>query len=644
VIFSFIALGGVVLSMVLVEAKEAGPAPYRSPLDVRFSPNGQWLAVSDRTGMVLSILDAAGGGAPAGRGGPVREVALNGKPAGVCWSADGSKVYVGEYNAGTVAEVDAAGGKVLRRLPAGLRPMGVALAPKSQLLVVANTVTHDVSIIDLASGKEKARVKVPREPFFVAVTPDGSMAVVGNLLPAGNSNDPQDSAAVSLITLADGKDVADVRLPGGSSCVRQVAISPDGKYAYAVHTVGRTTLPTTQLERGWVNTNALSVIDLAAKSVLATVLLDRLSEGAANPWGVVLSKDGQTAWITLEGVHQVAKVDLGGLHALLKGETPAPEPGKTARALPEIWAEIKKDPERRKMLVNDLAALYAAGLLVRTPLAAKAPRGVDLSPDGKTLAVAMYYSGAVAMVDPQTGKVAGTVKLGPDGENDPVRRGERIFHDATYCFQHWLSCATCHPDNGRTDGLNWDLVNDGIGNPKNSRSLLWAQKTPPVMSHAVRADMEAAVVAGFRFIQFHEPQPDELEATQAYVRSLEPEPSPYLTAKGELSERAQRGKKIFESAKTGCARCHPAPLFTDLKLYDVGTRGALDHLQYKEGSIEFDTPTLVELYRTAPYLHNGEAVTLEEVFTKFNPKDQHGATRQLSKDELADLIEYLLSL
>jgi cytochrome c peroxidase len=158
------------------------------------------------------------------------------------------------------------------------------------------------------------------------------------------------------------------------------------------------------------------------------------------------------------------------------------------------------------------------------------------------------------------------------------------------------------------------------------------------MSLGVRPSMEVAAVAGFRFIQFHEPEPGEIEAVQAYLRSLEPEPSPYLAAKGALSDRAKRGKAIFEG-KGGCAPCHPAPLFTDLKLYNVGTRRPLD-----QSDAPFDTPTLVESYRTAPYLHNGEAVTLQELFTKFNDQDKHGSTKQLSKEELDDLVEYLLSL
>ncbi|MBM4017978.1 MAG: hypothetical protein FJ288_06550 [Planctomycetes bacterium] len=608
-----------------------GKETWRSPQEVRFSPDGRFLAVCDGPAGTLTIIDAAAGQV-------AREVRLDGKPAGVAWSPDGKKVYVAEFGAGTVAEVDAAGAKVLRRMAVGPRPVGVALAPRRQLLIACGGVTNDVSVVDLASGKEKGRVRTPREPYFAAVVPDESLAVVGNLLPLGSAADPQTSACVSLIDLAAMKPVADIRLPGGSTAARGIAISPDGKWAYIVHTVGRTTLPTTQLERGWVNTNAFSIIDLGAKAVEATLLLDRLSEGAADPWGAVLSKDAGTLWVSLAGVHQVARVDLGGLHALLKGEAPPSAAGAPARYLPDTWAEIKKDPARKKFLVNDLAALYAAGLLARTPVDGKGPRGIDLAPDGSRLAVAMYFSGTVLLADPQTGKVTAKVRLGPDGEDNIARRGQRIFHDANYCFQHWLSCATCHPEDGRADGLNWDLLNDGLGNPKNARSLVWSHRTPPTMSHGVRATMEVAVVAGFRHIQFYEPEADELQAVQAYLRTLEPLPSPYLEAKGELSEAAKRGRKVFESPGTGCSTCHPAPLFTDLAIYNVGTRRPLD-----QGD-EFDTPTLVELYRTGPYLHNGEAVTLEELFTKFNEKGAHGTTKDLSKQELADLVAYLLSL
>ena len=85
--------------------------------------------------------------------------------------------------------------------------------------------------------------------------------------------------------------------------------------------------------------------------------------------------------------------------------------------------------------------------------------------------------------------------------------------------------------------------------------------------------------------------------------------------------------------------CHPPPFFTNLKAYDVGTRGPLD------GSTdEFDTPALIELWRTAPYLHDGSVATLRDLLTLANHDDRHGNTSHLSTDQIHDLCEYLLSL
>jgi DNA-binding beta-propeller fold protein YncE len=629
---SFLAAG--FLMTVSCDAAAAQRPVYRSPYHLEFSPDGKMLAVSDRTAGCLCLVDVAAKKV-------AREVALNGQPTGLAWSADGTKVYVAERNAGTVAEVDVAGGKVARRLPVALRPTGIALAPKKGLLVSCNTVNDDVSVVDLASGKEKGRVALLHQPFFAAVTPDESMAVVGNLLPRGSAADPQTAACVSLIDLGSMKAVANIKMPGGSTSLRGIAISPDGRWAYAVHTVGRTTLPTTQLERGWVNTNGLSVIDLKAKAHVATLLLDRLSEGAADPWDVTLSRDGGTIWITLSGVHQVARVDVGGVHLLLEGK-PLPEgKGGPNGYVPDIWKEIQKEPAKREDLVNDLAALYGAGLMRRTPVGAKGPRGVDLSPDGKTLAVAVYFAGEVALADPASGKVTARIPIGKNPEPDEIRLGERHFHDATMCFQHWLSCATCHPEDARADGLNWDLLNDGLGNPKNARSLILSHKAPPVMSRGVRDKMEVAVAAGFRHIQFHQAKDEEIDAVSTYLRSLEPEPSPFLKPDGSLTEAAARGKKIFEG-KAGCAGCHPAPLFTDKQMYDVGTEYELDRGKKFNG--KFDTPILHECYRTAPYLHSGKAVTLKDVLTTCNKGDKHGTTSGLSEKEIDDLVAYLMSL
>ena len=158
-----------------------------------------------------------------------------------------------------------------------------------------------------------------------------------------------------------------------------------------------------------------------------------------------------------------------------------------------------------------------------------------------------------------------------------------------------------------------------------------------MMSLGVRSNMEAAVVAGFRYIQFHEPTREEVETTQEYIRSLQPVRSPHLLPNGELSPAAKRGKLIF-FGKADCVNCHWGPLFTDLKLRDIGTTAGID-----KGK-KLTTPMLVERWRTAPYLHDGSAVTLRDVVTTHNPNDEHGKTSGLSSEEIDDLCVYVLSL
>ena len=72
----------------------------------------------------------------------------------------------------------------------------------------------------------------------------------------------------------------------------------------------------------------------------------------------------------------------------------------------------------------------------------------------------------------------------------------------------------------------------------------------------------------------------------------------------------------FHSERIACHKCHPAPLYTDLKRHGVGTRSPY------ETEDRFDTPTLVEVWRTAPYLHDGRHTTIKELLVE----GQHGNT------------------
>ncbi len=84
--------------------------------------------------------------------------------------------------------------------------------------------------------------------------------------------------------------------------------------------------------------------------------------------------------------------------------------------------------------------------------------------------------------------------------------------------------------------------------------------------------------------------------------------------------------------------CHSGHKYTNQKSFDVGSGKPTDR------SPVLDTPQLTNVALTAPYLHDGSARSLEEIWTMFNPHDTHGVTNDLTKDELNDLIEYLRTL
>ena len=122
-----------------------------------------------------------------------------------------------------------------------------------------------------------------------------------------------------------------------------------------------------------------------------------------------------------------------------------------------------------------------------------------------------------------------------------------------------------------------------------------------------------------------------------YLKSLKPVLSPYLI-RGKLSPAARDGRQLF--AQAGCVNCHVPGLFTDLRPHDVGTR-----VVYDRPTDKFYTPTLIEAWRTAPYLHNGSAATIRDVITKCSSQSGlHGDAEGLTDRQIDDLCSYVLSL
>ena len=564
-------------------------------------------------------------------------------PSGLALSPDGARLYVTcAAPQSRVDVLDAGSGKSLATIPAGHTAMAPVVSPDGKTLFVCNRFNDDVSVIDVATAKLQIRIPVQREPVAADITLDGRFLLVANHLHTGRADAERVGAIISVIDTASRKVIKELALPDGSGLLNDLRVSPDGKYAVVTHLLGRFRLPATQLDRGWMNSNAATIIDLARLAVLNTVLLDNIDRGAANPWGIAWSPDSATLVITHAGTHEVSLIDFAATLARLAKLPAVPDDSKPSDSYSASRCQAD--------VPNDLGFLVGIRQRIKLPPTDLGPRAVVIV--GRKAYVANYFSDTLCILDltspqpkPQSivlspNPVTADVNqlTSPLDHMPLVRKGEFYFHDAGICFQGWQSCSSCHPGQARVDGLNWDLLNDGIGNPKNTKSLLLSHQTPPAMSMGVRETAETAVRAGIRHILFTV-QPEQVPvAIDAYLKSLKPLPSPLLV-KARLSDSARRGQKLFKDRKVGCASCHPPGLFTDLQAYDVGTRGRFD-----QPTDRFDTPTLVEAWRTAPYLHDGSAATIREVLTTRNPRDEHGSTSHLTPQQLEDLAAYVLSL
>jgi YVTN family beta-propeller protein len=280
------------------------------------------------------------------------------------------------------------------------------------------------------------------------------------------------------------------------------------------------------------------------------------------------------------------------------------------------------------------------------------PRGIVLAPDGDRVYVSNTLAGTVSVIDTAILEVIDEIAVTTLPLPPALLTGKRLFFssdDPRLARAQWIACASCHFD-GEHDGRTWTF---GFAGPRNTTSLKGMVETYPLRWSAEwdeSADSEFAITReqfgrglldGAMHPTLETPNTGrswELDCLAAFLDSLSaPKSGP---ADLEDPDAVARGQELFFDAVTACADCHPPPLFTDLAVHDVGTAdGPGERL-----GPEIDTPTLRDLARSAPYLHDGGADTLEHVLTTANPSDRHGVTSHLSGCEIADLVVYLLSL
>ncbi len=607
VLFAIVAL--VLIPLNLLTAADNA---YMSPSAMVATADGDTLIVAESDANRLAFVERISGKIAS-------HVDLPFAPSGLCLSADTHRLYVtGGHENGQVLALNLTTRKIKRTRPLGHTPVAPVLSLDGRTLYVCRTFNNDVAVIRTRDLKVLNHIAVDREPVAAQLSQDGTRLFVLNLLPSMRADLDYTGAALSVIDTDRDEVSTSIAMPNGTIHLRGICLSPDGQYAYITHILSRYTVPTSQLQRGWINTNAVTIMDARTARIVNTVLLDDVDNGAANPWGITCTADGQWLCTAHAGTNEISLIDRAKLHERL-------DQAAQGKRVTEVTQSADSVP-------NDLS--FLTGIKQRVRLAGNGPR--TLIAVGHTLYAAEYFSDTLAVLDASSQPLkARAIALGATPTLSQIRQGEMLFNTATTCFQQWQSCASCHTEDARSDGLNWDLLNDGLGNPKNTKSLLLAHETPPTMSLGVRASAEIAVRAGIRHIQFAQRPESEALAMDAYLKSLKPIPSPHLV-KGKLNRSAKRGQAVFNKAT--CVLCHSGPLHTNLKSFNVGTG------QNREEGMAFDTPSLTEIWRTAPYLHNGSATTIKDVLTTFNTSDTHGKTSGLTNQELTDLEMYLLSL
>jgi YVTN family beta-propeller protein len=599
---------------------------YKSPIQMALSRDGRRLFVTCENSSEVLVIDT-------GVRKVVSSVKTGNNPFGVALSPDESRLYVSNRWDDNVAVVNLGTMEVIRLIPVGDDPHDLVTDETGRYLFVANMGTDDVSVIDTADFNEIKRLEAGRSPFGIAFSPDYQFLYVSSQysIPV-----PFRTPPVLELTVIDARrQVVVGRHQLSSTLVGQcLAVSPDNRFVVVALELPKNLLPETQVYQGWMVTHGFAIAETGPRGRVAYFLLDEANQYYADPFGVAFSPDGRRLYISSSGVDAVTVVDMSKIAGLLEAQD----------------GKIRLSAEAISLNARNLG-LSSEFVLARIPTENN-PKGIALSPDGRWLYVANRLSDSIQIIDAGKNRVAGAIDLGGPKVETVLRRGARRFNYSSISFQKQLSCNTCHPEN-HVDGLVYDIVGPGdpIGQDLvDNRTMRGIAETGPYKWSGLNPTLQRqdGPRAAQLFFRSHGFEKEDLEATVRFIESLPLKKSRYASTDGRLNEFQRRGKAAFERAYTKdgryipvsnrCITCHASPYYSDRMSHDVGTRSSVD------SSGEFDTPQLGDVYDTAPYLHDGRCYSLEEIWTVFNPGDTHGATNDMAKQDLNDLIEYIKTL
>jgi len=562
------------------------------------SADGSTMACANRDANIVTILDL-----PSNR--TLREIPVGLHPEGVSFVGSSHDVAIALYGDDVIQIVSADTGETLRKIDVFDEPYGVVSSRDGKTLYATLDYPGKVLEIEAASGKIVREIAAGRSLRGLAVSGDEKRLYATEYY----------TGIVKGIDLASGKVVDEWVGSEQDNLARQIVLHPTRPKGYLPHIRSRITVA----QGDGSIFPYISMVDLDSKDEnrRRRIQMDsfRGTYVTANPSEVALSPDGNRLYVVFGGTDDMFVCDV----------------------LDDNYREIK---------FRQLIQLGAN------------PRGVRSSTDGKRFYVYNALDYEVVAYDAETFQPVARMPTCKNPHDEETWLGKRLFYLAKQPMVglRWISCSSCHPD-GDSDGRTWQQP-EGLRQTQPLGGLAW---THPLHWSADRdevQDFEHTVRGllmqgrGLARGPIHESlgKPNsglskELDALAVYTNSHSFTMSPH--AKEGLSDAAKRGQTLFHSKAVGCATCHSGPYYCDSQpgeafaMHDVGT-GRGD--KSEKMATKYDSPSLLGVYRSAPYLHDGTAATLEEVLTTQNTNDQHGHTSQLTPAQVADLVEFLKAL
>jgi YVTN family beta-propeller protein len=527
----------------------------------------------------------------------VAEVLVGQSPRTLAFSPSSEYLYVTSRQDDSVSRLSIESRAVEQTFPACDEPHGVVVAD-DETLYVSCSGDALIQVFDGASGEQRGSLAVAPDPKGLALSADGTQLYVSHFF----------SGELSIIATNDLTITKVVTTELDGNLASSVTLNADETRAYLPQT--RSNVTNESLLFDTTVFPIVSAINLETQFNIPAerIHLDIVDKPVGLPFDTLLAND-TTLVVMNAASNDVSVIDL-----------------ERSRGLAHIE-------------VGDF------------------PSGMALSADGSLLYVNNALAGTVSVVDTVNWEVLREMQVTRLLMPEDLLNGKRLFHSSDrteLARDQWIACATCHFD-GEMDRRTW-FFRDG---PRNSTSLLGVGDTLPIHWSGDLDELQD-VESTIRTIQAGTGLTDgpdncapacdqappnagrsqDLDDLAAYMAALKFPENPNREADGDLSEAAERGEALFHSEETGCANCHAPPLYRDGLRHDVGTLA-----DERENKVpEFDTPSLRGIYRTAPYLHDGSALTLMDVLTSENAGDLHGQTSQLDASQKSDLVAFLESI